>query len=335
MQENIFEWHFCIRGAYETEFERGIYHGRILMPADYPFKPPAFVMLTPSGRFETGVKICLSISSHHPESWQPSWSVRSALIALVAFMQTPGNGAVGSLDHSPSIRRQMAAEAHANPPKHSNPERQELINSMHEKMIELESRSYALFLRQKNEPCSAEMEAVEERKMNDEAKENDVSKQDTSDKDSNIKEETSHVADQTAGEVSTQESSQKYEDREGESNSKQGVKADGKLIQETSEIMEPQDDIGNEASNARLSPSVEYQEQRGTVIARTEFQETWEDRLLTYISLFLACCILFVLGKRIIVNLTSSGHSSFITEDTVIFSSDMKMPGVPNDNAEL
>lgn len=35
----------------------GIYHGRILMPAEYPFKPPAFVMLTPSGRFETGVKI--------------------------------------------------------------------------------------------------------------------------------------------------------------------------------------------------------------------------------------------------------------------------------------
>ena len=65
----------------------GIYHGRILMPAEYPFKPPAFMMLTPSGRFETGIKICLSISSHHPESWQPSWSVRSALVALIAFMQ--------------------------------------------------------------------------------------------------------------------------------------------------------------------------------------------------------------------------------------------------------
>lgn len=133
LQEDIFEWHFVIRGAWDSEFEvcrvlrgsagglrpavkgfcaavqhwllalelrvvqptcwqglapkaaaarvpappllppptllhafpfavmpvlqGGIYHGRILMPAEYPFKPPAFVMLTPSGRFETGVKI--------------------------------------------------------------------------------------------------------------------------------------------------------------------------------------------------------------------------------------------------------------------------------------
>lgn len=75
----------------------GIYHGRILLPAEYPFKPPAFMMLTPSGRFQTGVKICLSISSHHPEHWQPSWSVRTALMALIAFMPTPGNGAIGSI----------------------------------------------------------------------------------------------------------------------------------------------------------------------------------------------------------------------------------------------
>lgn len=75
----------------------GIYHGRILLPAEYPFKPPAFMMLTPNGRFETGVKICLSISSHHPEHWQPSWSVRTALTALIAFMPSPGQGALGSL----------------------------------------------------------------------------------------------------------------------------------------------------------------------------------------------------------------------------------------------
>lgn len=75
----------------------GIYHGRITLPAEYPFKPPSFIMLTPSGRFETNTKICLSISSHHPEHWQPSWSVRTALTALVSFLPTPGNGALGSL----------------------------------------------------------------------------------------------------------------------------------------------------------------------------------------------------------------------------------------------
>lgn len=122
----------------------GIYHGRILMPAEYPFKPPAFVMLTPSGRFETGVKICLSISSHHPESWQPSWSVRSALVALIAFMQTPGNGALGSLDHPTEARRQMAAESRVLPPRFGTEERRELIAAMHQRMLELEPRSRAV-----------------------------------------------------------------------------------------------------------------------------------------------------------------------------------------------
>lgn len=111
------------------------------MPAEYPFKPPAFVMLTPSGRFETGVKICLSISSHHPESWQPSWSVRSALVALIAFMQTPGSGALGSLDHPAEARRQMAAEARARPPAYGTPERQQLIDDMHRRMLDMEERS--------------------------------------------------------------------------------------------------------------------------------------------------------------------------------------------------
>lgn len=132
----------------------GIYHGRILMPAEYPFKPPAFVMLTPSGRFETGVKICLSISSHHPESWQPSWSVRSALVALIAFMQTPGNGALGSLDHPTAARCQMAAESRTRPPAYGSAERQELIATMHQRMLDLEERSRAL-LRQEKPPAES------------------------------------------------------------------------------------------------------------------------------------------------------------------------------------
>ena len=47
------------------------------------------------------MKICLSISSHHPEHWQPSWSIRTALTALIAFMPSPGAGALGSLVSRP------------------------------------------------------------------------------------------------------------------------------------------------------------------------------------------------------------------------------------------
>ena len=40
------------------------------------------------------------MSSHHPEHWQPSWSVRVALVALIAFLPTSGHGAIGSLVRS-------------------------------------------------------------------------------------------------------------------------------------------------------------------------------------------------------------------------------------------
>ena len=31
LEHDMFEWHFTIRGADETDFEGGIYHGRILV----------------------------------------------------------------------------------------------------------------------------------------------------------------------------------------------------------------------------------------------------------------------------------------------------------------
>eukprot|EP00890_Picochlorum_soloecismus_P001047 jgi/Picsp_1/1943/NSC_05409-R1_ubiquitin-conjugating enzyme e2 len=153
LEDNIFEWLFAIRGAWGTEFEGGIYHGRILMPAEYPFKPPAFVMMTPSGRFETGTKICLSISSYHPESWQPSWSVQSALVALIAFMQTPGNGAIGSLDTSADVRKEMAGDARNAPPRQSSAERQSVVDALHQRMIESEEQSRLSYKRMTESQC--------------------------------------------------------------------------------------------------------------------------------------------------------------------------------------
>lgn len=49
-EENIFEWLFAIRGPAGTEFDGGIYVGRISLPAEYPLKPPSFQFLSPNGR---------------------------------------------------------------------------------------------------------------------------------------------------------------------------------------------------------------------------------------------------------------------------------------------
>ena len=83
---NITEWHFVIEGAEGTPYCGGIYHGKLLFPAEYPFKPPGILFITPSGRFKPYTKICFSFSDFHPECWNPTWHVGTILVATQSFM---------------------------------------------------------------------------------------------------------------------------------------------------------------------------------------------------------------------------------------------------------
>lgn len=57
LESDIFEWHCTLRGVRGTEYEGGLYHLRILLPASYPMSAPDIVLLTPNGRFELGMKV--------------------------------------------------------------------------------------------------------------------------------------------------------------------------------------------------------------------------------------------------------------------------------------
>ncbi|KAI9671445.1 MAG: hypothetical protein M1831_004354 [Alyxoria varia] len=112
LESNLFEWHFTIRGPPPpSPYAGGLYHGRIVLPASYPLKPPSFRFLTPSGRFEPNREICLSISGHHEESWQPAWGIRTALVAIRAFMDSDAKGQVGGLDTTEGVRKRYAGES--------------------------------------------------------------------------------------------------------------------------------------------------------------------------------------------------------------------------------
>ena len=83
---NLRHWHFSFRGC--GIYEAGLYHGRILLPKDYPATPPRVQLWTPSGRFVPYADICLSASAYHPESWTPRWTVQSLVQALRLHMLT-------------------------------------------------------------------------------------------------------------------------------------------------------------------------------------------------------------------------------------------------------
>ncbi|TFK72526.1 UBC-like protein [Pluteus cervinus] len=111
LEDDIFEWHCTLRGPAGTEYEGGLYHFRILLPAEYPFRPPSIMMLTPNGRFELNTKICISFTSYHEELWQPAWGVRTAILGLQGFFPLKGQAAVGvgSIENPVSERKRLAA----------------------------------------------------------------------------------------------------------------------------------------------------------------------------------------------------------------------------------
>ncbi|CRG83651.1 hypothetical protein PISL3812_01006 [Talaromyces islandicus] len=106
---SLFDWHFTMAGPpAPSPYAGGIYHGRIVLPPTYPLRPPSFRFLTPSGRFEVNREICLSISGHHEESWQPAWGIRTALTAIRSFMDGDAKGQLGGLDATDEVRKMWA-----------------------------------------------------------------------------------------------------------------------------------------------------------------------------------------------------------------------------------
>jgi len=103
-------WHYIITGPEKTPYENGQYWGTLVFPADYPFKPPAIRMMTPSGRFQTSARLCLSISDFHPKSFNPAWEVSTILMGLLSFM-TGEEMTTGSISATEQERRILAARS--------------------------------------------------------------------------------------------------------------------------------------------------------------------------------------------------------------------------------
>jgi len=99
-ETNILEWHYVIEGPKGSIYEGGWYHGVVLFPQEYPYKPPSIQMYTPNGRFKPSTRLCLSMSDFHPESWNPMWSIGTILMGLYSFMleDAPTYGSITTSD---------------------------------------------------------------------------------------------------------------------------------------------------------------------------------------------------------------------------------------------
>lgn len=117
---NMLTWYFMFKGSADTPYSGGQYMGTLTFLPTYPFSPPRVEMITPSGRFVTNTRLCLSISDYHPETWNPVWNIRMVILGLCSFMSDVADPVtVGSIVERESERRRLALASHAFNASHS------------------------------------------------------------------------------------------------------------------------------------------------------------------------------------------------------------------------
>lgn len=86
--------HFSVKGPEGTPFQGGIYHGKIILPPDFPFRAPHVQMLSESGRFETRTNICINgYTAWHEDSWTPAITLAAIIRAVQSlFSETSEHG---------------------------------------------------------------------------------------------------------------------------------------------------------------------------------------------------------------------------------------------------
>ncbi|KAI8118361.1 hypothetical protein FF38_06289 [Lucilia cuprina] len=110
LPNNILEWHYVVKGPEDSPYYGGYYHGTLLFPREFPFKPPSIYMLTPNGRFKTNTRLCLSISDFHPDTWNPTWCVGTILTGLLSFM-LESTATLGSIETTNYEKQQLAKKS--------------------------------------------------------------------------------------------------------------------------------------------------------------------------------------------------------------------------------
>ena len=99
-------WYALFMGPYDSVYKGGQYICKIILSANYPFTPPDFIFLTPSGRFEINKKICLTITGFHSDMWQSTITIKTMLIQIFSvFYQDVDHGIAHLIPPSPGTTK--------------------------------------------------------------------------------------------------------------------------------------------------------------------------------------------------------------------------------------
>ena len=108
--EDINIWYVKIKNLSE-EYTDGEYILKIDFSKEYPFKPPDYYMLTPSGRFEINRKICFSNSGYHSESWSPLWGIEQIIMGIISFFYERNSVGISHISNGSNEQRTIFAKS--------------------------------------------------------------------------------------------------------------------------------------------------------------------------------------------------------------------------------
>ena len=84
-ENNYNEWTGYIKGPQNTPYENGVFKLKIIIPLDYPFKPPKINFITPiyHPNINSNGQICLDILK---DAWSPVLSLIQVLLSISSLL---------------------------------------------------------------------------------------------------------------------------------------------------------------------------------------------------------------------------------------------------------
>ena len=82
IDNTLVDWHFTIRGMKGTDYEGGLYHGKMTLPDNYPYSPVDIKFFSRSGRYQIDKPVCLTFTGFHKLEWSPVWNLSTMMLAL-------------------------------------------------------------------------------------------------------------------------------------------------------------------------------------------------------------------------------------------------------------
>lgn len=87
---------YAVLDTLDGDYYGGQYILRIKLPDNYPYSPPVIACVTPNGRLQLDVNVCLSFSHFHPESWSPLITIEKMIYSILSVFYDKTIRGVGS-----------------------------------------------------------------------------------------------------------------------------------------------------------------------------------------------------------------------------------------------